>query len=103
MLLTIVIALSCSNKTQQKDLIHYKDERQLLTVNKTDRIGNSIELPQIGVILSDSIIVGKEMLAKVHMKDKRDFKIIDAYIDCICVNHLNVENKMFNFYILFVS
>lgn len=87
----LIFTLSCDNKTKQKDLIQYKDGRQSLTVNKIDRFGKNIELPEIGVILSDSIIVGKELLAKVYMKDKRDFKMIDAYIDCIEVENPSVD------------
>lgn len=86
---TILIFYSCER--QKSDLVEYKDGRQLLSVNETDRKGNKINLPKVGVDLPEKITVGNELTVKVFLKERKDFSLIDAYYDCATVENASVD------------
>jgi len=83
----LTLLISCQTK---KDLVEYKDGRQLLTLNHQKRNGDSLRLPTVLRVPSDSIPTGGQHLTKLFL-DNADFKLIDAYIDCAVVDNPSVD------------
>ncbi len=84
---TILTLVACHNK---KDLVEYKDGRQLLTLNHQTRNGDSLELPKVVKVSPDSVPVGEQYLTKIFL-DNSGFRIVDAYIDCATVDNPSVD------------
>ena len=79
-LLTILFAFSCSPGSD-RNLVEYRNGRQLLNVNETQRNGDRLDKPTVKRLSPDSISVGEEFLARIFLDDK-DFDLVAAYFDC---------------------
>jgi hypothetical protein len=85
---TFTFLTSCG--TADKDLVQYKDGRQILNLNGLTRNGDKLDKFTVDRILTDSISTGEEFLAKIYLTDK-NIKLVAAYFDCQTVDHATVD------------
>lgn len=82
--------MSCNPTSKKKDVIQYKDGRQLLNVNNVNKEGEVIETPVVRKIAPDSIHIGEEFVAKIFLLEK-DQQIVNAFIECTTTHNLSVD------------
>jgi hypothetical protein len=87
---TILLIISCDNKTKENDLLEYKDGRQLLTLNYVKRNGDSLDPIAFGLLSPNTIRVGEEFVARIFLMDS-SCKIVAAYFNCNRVNNPSVD------------
>jgi hypothetical protein len=85
---TLTLLSSCS--TADKDLVQYKDGRQILNLNGLTRNGDKLDEFDVDRILTDSVSIGEEFLAKIYLTDK-NIKLVAAYFDCQTVDDATVD------------
>lgn len=84
-----LVLISC-NSASEKNIVQYKDGRQVLNLNELSRTGQSIEDLKIEKISPDTIVNGDEFRAKLFLADKNT-TLVAAYFNCLKVNNPTVD------------
>ena len=87
--LTVVVINSC-NKPSEKNMVQYKDGKQVLNLNGLSRTGQRIEELKIEKISPDTIVNGDEFRAKLFLADKNT-TLVAAYFNCLKVENPTVD------------
>lgn len=91
---TVVMCISCKSRTDEIDLVQYKDGEQLLTMNDVERNGEKFIAPRILRLSKDSVLAGDEMLIKIFL-ERDNLKLVDAFLDCKPITSPTVDTMSY--------